>query len=89
MNVRPPVGYTASRITATATYPKAEALGGFLINTTTTGTIAITDGATTIMAATGALSVAVPTFVPIPATLSGTGLTFTLTGTCDITVFWL
>lgn len=88
MRVTPPATGTYTAITATTTINTGTGcLLGFLITSATTGTIAITDGVTTIMPASPSLTIAVPQFIPLPANYN-TNLVFTITGTAQVTVIW-
>lgn len=88
MNTLPPAVGTYTAITATATINTGSgALLGFLVTSATTATIAITDGANTIMPASPSLTIATPTFIPLPAAYN-TNLVFTITGTAQVTVIW-
>ena len=87
--VGPPVTGNYSAISATTTLLTGDgSLLGILITSATTGTVAISDGGTTIMAATASLTLTTPTYIPIPAQFK-TNLVVTITGTVAATVFWV
>ena len=88
-SIRAPIGYSTTLInTATTTSIGNDCvLGGILINTPTTGTIAIFDGAKTILETTGGLTATVPAYIAIPAAIKDR-LIIVTTGTVSITVFW-
>ena len=87
--IRPPVGYNYTAVSATTTIVKGTGtLGGILVSSATTGTIAVSDGGNTIMAASPSMTLSAPQFIELPATFS-TDLTVTITGTLAATVLWV
>ena len=88
-NVTPPVGssYRAISTTTNNIFVGEGTLVGILVSSATAGIIAVTDGATSVIATTTAATTSAPFYLPINAQLSS-ALNITLGGTIAITVFW-